>query len=475
MTLSIHRPGLVAAAGALLLTLSAAGLGSGGRAVLLGIDDAIGPATSDYLVRGIEAANDTGADLVVINLDTPGGLDTAMRDIIKAILSSDVPVVTYVSPGGSRAASAGTYILYASHVAAMAPATNLGAATPVQIGGAPGPSPGPAQPDANDGGSTDDEDAGTGEEPSDTNAGDDIAPPGTASERKAVNDAVAYIRSLAERRGRNADWAEQAVRAGVSLSANDALAENVIDIVAEDLPDLLRQLDGREISVGGKTVTLATSDLELERVEPDWRVKLLSVITNPNVAYLLMLIGVYGLLLEGYSPGAIVPGVVGAICLLLGLYALQVLPVNYAGLGLIALGILLMTAEMFAPSFGALGLGGIVAFIVGSVILFDTGVPGFDVSRSLIGAIAAVGAFLTMALVWILMRVRRRPVVSGMEQMLGATGEAINDFEDSGTVFVHGERWNATAHQPVHRGQKVRITHIDGLELTVEPLPAAKE
>src|SRR5690606_22207264 len=309
---------------------------------------------------------DRGAPIFIVQLDTPGGLDTAMRDMIKATLASPVPVVIYVAPSGARAASAGTYLLYASHVAAMAPATNLGAATPVQIGSPPPPSSKPEQKEEKD---------------------DKEEPPvaGTAAERKAINDSIAYIRGLAELRGRNAEWAESAVRTAASLSASAALEQNVIDIVAEDLDDLLRQLDGRRVRVSTGEVQLATRSLEVERIEIDWRTQLLSVITNPNVAYLLMLIGVYGLLLEGYNPGAILPGVVGGICLLLALYAFQVLSVNYAGLALMVLGIALIIAEAFSPSFGALGLGGIIAFVIGSIILMDTEVPGFQIARSLIG------------------------------------------------------------------------------------------
>lgn len=482
--------------GALLATPLVTGQDDSSRALLLTIDDAIGPATSDYVVRGIAAAQDGEAALVILEMDTPGGLDSAMRDIIKAILGSDVPVVTYVSPSGSRAASAGTYIMYASHVAAMAPATNLGAATPVQIGGGQRPAESPAESPTRDepGADKSDTDATTSDESSsdDGASGDDMtgesppaddsgntgspAPtPGTATERKAINDAVAYIRGLAQMRGRNVEWAEDAVRSAVSLSAEQAVEQNVADLVATDLADLLDKLDGREVDVGNDTVTLATKGITIERVDPDWRTKLLSVITNPNLAYILMLIGIYGLLLEGYNPGAIVPGVVGAICLLLALYALQVLPVNYAGLGLIALGIILMAAEVFVPSFGALGLGGIVAFVFGSIILFDTDVPGFAVARSVIGSIAVVGGLIVMAIMWFAMRAFRRPVVSGVEQLVGSIAEAEEDFAGRGTVFVHGETWNARSGTPITKGQSVRVTHVDGLLLTVEPAVLIEE
>jgi len=435
-----------------------------GSISLLTVHDAIGPATSDYIVRGIEAAESSNAALVILELDTPGGLDSSMRDIIQAILGADVPVVTFVSPPGARAASAGTYILYASHVAAMAEATNTGAATPVSIGGS---SPIGGAPDSG----TDDE----ATPPGDAQDDDDAAPaerapqPGSASERKAVNDAVAYIRSLAEQRGRNAEWAERAVRSGVSISAADALQNNVIDIVAADLPDLLRQLDGWEVTVNGRTHTIATQGLAIERVEPGWRTKLLAVISNPTVAYMLMLIGIYGLLFEGYNPGAIVPGVVGSISLLLALFAFQVLPVDYAGLALILLGVILMVAEFLVPSFGALGIGGIAAFVFGSVILIDTDVPGFGISRTLIASIATVAALLLLALIWLAMQARARPIVSGAEQLAQSLGEALDDFQGEGAVWAHGERWRAVSREPVRKGQKVRILRIEGLVLHVEP------
>jgi len=408
-----------------------------------------------------------------------------MRDMIQAILASPVPVVIYVSPSGARAASAGTYLLYASHVAAMAPATNLGAATPVQIGGAPAPAPrAPTAPEQ----SPDDESSGhANDQKSEDKNGDRNAPsagddrreqrqrpqpasePASAMERKAINDAVAYIRGLAELRGRNADWAESAVRTAASLSASAALEQHVIDVIASDVPDLLRQIDGRTVKVGTGEVRLQTANLLLERVEVDWRTKLLAVLTNPNVAYLLMLIGVYGLLLEGYNPGAVLPGVVGAISLLLALYAFQVLSVNYAGLGLMLLGLALIIAEAFAPSFGALGLGGVVAFVVGSIILMDTEVPGFQVARGLIGGVATAGGLIALLIATYFARARRRPVVTGADQLLSEPAIALDDFEHSGQVRIRGEIWNAVTRSPVRRGEPLRVLHVNGLTLEVEP------
>jgi membrane-bound serine protease (ClpP class) len=447
-----------------------------GTATLLAIEGAIGPATADFIVRGIAQAQDEGATLVVIEMDTPGGLDTAMRDIIQAILDSSVPVASFVFPQGARAASAGTYILYASHIAAMAPATNLGAATPVAIGSpgsapvSPPAQPGGSEPPADGTDETGDTAAPGSDAPSTSEPADDEPEAGTtAMERKSVNDAVAYIRSLAEHHGRNADWAERAVRAAESLSARQALDANVIDVVASDLADLLEQIDGREVEVRGETVTLATAGLIFERVEPDWRTRLLAVISNPTVAYMLMLLGIYGLIFEGYNPGAIVPGVVGAISLLLALFAFQVLPINYAGLALIGLGILLMIAEFIAPSFGALGIGGVVAFVLGSLILIDTDVPGFSTPTTLIGGIATVAALGLLALVWVAMRARQQPVVSGIEQLRTMTAQAIEDFEHEGPVWVHGERWTARSRVPVEKGQLLVVTKVDGLHLEVEP------
>jgi membrane-bound serine protease (ClpP class) len=421
---------------------------------VLEIKGPIGPATSRYIERGIQAAQARDSRLIVLQMDTPGGLDTSMRDIIHAILASSVPIATYVSPPGSRAASAGTYILYASHIAAMAPATNVGAATPVSIGGEP----------EQDKPATKDKSASPKPEPHE---------PGTAMERKAVNDSVAYIRGLAELRGRNVEWAEQAVRGAASLSATDALGKNVIELIARDLPDLLAQLDGRAIKVGQRTVTLATRNATVTHVEPDWRTQLLSVITNPTIAYGLLLIGIYGLMLEGYNPGAILPGVIGAISLLLALFAFQILSVNYAGLALIAVGILMIVLEFFITSFGALGLGGLVAFVVGSIILLDNDIPGLDIAWPVIGGIATVGGLAVIGIAYLARRAMRKPIVTGVQGMVGETAEAIEDFTAHGRVRYGGELWNAQTSAPVKAGQSVRIVRVEGLLLRVEPLQAA--
>jgi membrane-bound serine protease (ClpP class) len=442
---------------ALVLSADPASLKAPG-ALLLEIDGAIGPATSHYISQGLKRAAQQGDAIVILRMDTPGGLDTSMRDIIKDILASPVPVVTFVSPSGARAASAGTYILYASHVAAMAPATNLGSATPVQIGGEP---PAPAQKD--DG-------KGDAKKPADEAQPQPQPSPGGKMERKVENDAVAYLRSLAQLRGRNVEWAEKAVREGANLAASDALEQKVIDLIATDLTDLLAKLDGRKLTIGTAEVTLATRGLDVETLEPDWRTELLSVITNPTVAYGLLLIGIYGLLFEGYNPGAVLPGVAGAICLLLALFAFQVLPVNYAGLALIALGTILVVAEAFVPSFGTLGVGGLIAFVFGSVMLFDTSVPGFEIAMPIIGGIAFVAGLLLFGMVWMFARSRRRPVVSGAEHIVGSTAEVIEGFSGRGVVRLGGEIWKAQSAVPLRAGQRVRVVRIEGLMLDVEPL-----
>ena len=453
-----------------------------GTAAVLEINGAIGPATSHYIVHGLEAAQKSGSRLVVLEIDTPGGLDSATRDIIRAILASSVPVVGYVSPPGARAASAGTYILYACHIAAMAPATNLGAATPVPIGGEPEPGSVPLpgggarpgeKPDSGGSGSnpgSDKGNPGTAKPPSGGGAEEGEPAPHSAMERKVVNDAVAYIRGLAELRGRNADWAEQAVRGAASLSANAALEKKVIDLIARDVPDLLVRIDGREVQhIDNRTEKLATRDLRVVRVKPDWRTQLLAVITNPTVAYGLMIIGIWGLLLEGYNPGAVLPGVVGSICLLIALFAFQILSVNYAGLALVAVGTAMIIAEFFFPTYGSLGIGGIIAFVVGSLILFDTDVPGLSVGRPLIAAIATVGALMVAFIVYMATRAMRHPVTTGTQGMIGASAEVVADFTGKGKVRYGGELWNARSDRPLRAGDAARIVKVEGLTLWVEP------
>ncbi|YBV96441.1 nodulation protein NfeD [Phyllobacteriaceae bacterium JZ32] len=445
----------------LLLSILPNDAQTGRTALVFHIRGIIGPAAVDYLSRGLAMAAERNAPLVIIEMDTPGGLDTSMRDIIRDILASPVPVATYVAPSGARAASAGTYILYASHIAAMAPGTNLGAATPVQIGGDGMPFPGGDEPQK-------DQDQSTNKEP----AGDQQnqpRQPGNAMEAKAVNDAVAYIRSLAELRGRNIDWAENAVRQAASLSASAALKENVVDIVTPSLENLLVQANGRTVSAAENQVTLDTTGVALEHVEPDWRTRLLTVITNPNVALILMMIGIYGLLFEFMNPGALFPGTIGAICLLIGLYALAVLPVNLAGLGLILLGLALMAAEAFTPSFGILGLGGALAFIFGATILIDTEIPGFRLSWPVVGGVALMSLALSLLVVRMAVASHRRPVVTGTEQMMGAHGEVLDWRGQSGHVLAHGERWSAVSAAPLKKGQKVSVAGIEGLVLKVEP------
>lgn len=422
----------------LALLWSVPAVTSAASIVELEIEGPIGVATADYVDAGIAHAVERGADLIIINIDTPGGLVKPMRTIVKSILASAIPVAVYVSPAGARADSAGTYILLAAHVAAMAPTTHLGAATPVPLVG---------------GDSADDPDQDS-----------------TAMDRKVVNDAVSSIRALAERYGRNADWAEKAVTEAATLTASEALENNVIDLIATDRSDLLRQLDGQEVTIAGEARVLATSNADVEQFAPNWRLRLLGAISNPEIVVLLGLIGLYGLMYEGWNPGAIVPGVVGAICLLLAAYALQVLPVNYAGLALIIVGIALMVAEAYAPSFGALGVGGIAAFVFGTIIMFDSGVPGFGISYVFVFGIALVFAVLLIWLLGYLLKLRRRGAVSGMEATVGAIGVAMEDFSDDGRIWLDGEAWHAHSQVPVAKDQPVVVRTVDGLLLEVEPV-----
>ncbi|WP_394156374.1 NfeD family protein [Vibrio campbellii] len=431
---------------------------------VLPVKGAIGPALSDYLSREIEEAQQNGVDLVILKMDTPGGLDSSMRDIIHAITTSSVPIATWVGPSGSRAASAGTYILLASHVAAMAEATNLGAATPVALGGAP------QQPSSDEGKDS------TDSQPESTEKASDEVPAKTAMEKKVINDARAYIKGLARLHDRNAEWAEKAVSMAASLDATEALELNVIDFIANSPEDLVSTINGIDVKLNGKPFKLALDNPTwVERV-PDWRAEMLAVITNPNVAYILMLIGIYGLLLEFYNPGIGLPGVLGGICLLLAMYALQMMPVNYVGLGLLLLGIALMIAEAFNPSFGILGLGGVVAFVLGSIFLMDSDIPGFQIALPLIFGIAIFSVGLIVITVGLLLKIRSKKATTGLENFPGKLAVVSDDFVDgTGRVQLDGALWQAKAEQKLKQGDHVTVVKIKGLTLTVKPSDRPKE
>ena len=461
---------ILSAIGALLLLLGlvlpdrAGGAPASGErpehAALVAIDGPIGPATSGFLDQALAQAVEEGAQFLILRIDTPGGLDSATRDIVRLILSSPIPVVGYVAPEGARAASAGTYILYATHVAAMAPATNLGSATPVPISG---PAPTLPRPGI-------DRDPESTDPEADEKEAGPAPPEGDAMRRKVLNDAAAYIRGLAEKRGRNAEWAERAVREGANLTAAEALEQNVVDLVAPQMAALLEQLHGREVEALGAKQVLNSQGIELREIQADWRFRLLAVLANPTIAYILLLAGLYGLLLEGYSPGAILPGVVGAICLLLGLFALQMLPVNFVGLGLMALGIVLLIAEMLAPSFGVLGFGGIVAFVLGSVMLMDSDVPGYAVNLGIIAGIAVFASALMAMTMVLLLRSRRKPVVTGDARQIGQRVEITRFASGRGQARLGGEIWQVRSDHEFPAGAEARVVEVRGLTLIVEPV-----
>lgn len=427
-------------------------------AVVIPLNGAIGPASADFVVRALARAVEVRAQLAILEIDTPGGLDQSMRSIIKAILASPIPVAAFIAPGGARAASAGTYIVYASHIAAMAPGTNLGAATPIRIsaGGSAEPEPDQVKKDAG----------------APASAGVNAASTETT---KQVQDAAAYIRGLAQLRGRNVEWAERAVREAVSLSASEALAQNVIDLNASDVTDLLAKLNGRHVETITGDHVLATSGAVVVTIQPDWRSRFLATITDPSVALILITVGMYGLFFEFANPGLALPGVAGAISLMLGLFALQLLPVDFAGLGLILLGIAFLVAEIFLPTFGTLGFGGIVAFAMGALMLFRTDTPGYGIPVALVVGLTIATALFVFVVSSVALRARRRPVVSGAEAMLGSIGEMLEDVppSDSGWARVHGERWRVCCHETpalLARGERVRVLGRHGLMLSVARL-----
>ena len=395
---------------------------------VLTLEGAIQPIAAEVVEQAIERAEKAKREALVIRLDTPGGLDTSMRDIIKRILIAEVPVVVYVAPSGSRAASAGTFIAMAAHVAAMAPGTSIGAATPVNVGGG--------------------------------DVSKDMA-------SKVKNDAVSYIRSLAKQRGRNPDWAEKAVLEGSSLGAEDAVEQKVVDLLASSLPELLEKIDGRTVSVAGITRTLRTKDAVEVEVEPTWRQKLLGRIIDPNVAYILFILGFYGLLFELSSPGSILPGVVGGICLLLAFLAFQALPVNLTGLFLVVFAMVLFAVEVKVQSHGILAMGGVISLLLGSLILLGGDTGAARISLSVIVTVTAATAAFFLFVVSAAVKAQRRKPETGEQGLLGEHGTALTDLGLKGQVFVHGEYWAAEADEPITQGTRIVVDRVEGLVLRV--------
>ncbi|MDR5683242.1 MAG: nodulation protein NfeD [Armatimonadota bacterium] len=396
------------------------------------VDGVISPASATYIQRAITEAHRAGAAALVVELDTPGGLLRSTDDITKALLNAPLPVIVYVSPAGARAASAGVFVVYASHVAAMAPTTNLGAATPIAVG-----------------------------------EGQETESQRTAL-RKATEDSVAKIRTIAERRGRNADWAERAIREAASISSEEAVRLRVIDFLAADLAELLVRADGRTVEVGGERRLLRTRGAETVRLEMDVRERLLDVLAEPNVGLILMTIAIYGIIFELNNPGAIFPGVVGAIALILAFTSFAILQVNYAGLALIGLSVALFITELFTPGFGVLGVGGIISFILGGILLTSNQEPYLRTSVELVLVLGLLtGAFFLFAVGAGLRAQRRRPS-SGREALVGAVGVARSEIAPAGTVFVQGELWTAEADgDPIQPGERVRVVGLEGLRLRV--------